>query len=80
MQSNPDGYFYADPDGNIVEPGAQNRAPAGDGAVPSGEQGIPVPDAPPAAGDDFLSRATGKQTEPARPRPKPASTPKSNQG
>ncbi len=82
MQSNPDGYFYADPDGNIVEPGAQNgssnRAPPGDGAVPGGEQGVPVPDGPPAAGDDFLSRATGKQADPPRPRPKPAPGPKPN--
>ncbi len=83
MQANPDGYFYADPDGNIVEPngpgGAQNRPPAGDSALPGGEQGVPVPDGPPAAGDDFLNRATGKQTDPARPRPKPAATPKQNQ-
>ncbi len=83
MQANPDGYFYADPDGNIVEPGAQNgaqnRVPGAEGALPGGEQGIPVPDGPPAAGDDFLSRATGKQADPApRPRPKPAATPKPN--
>ncbi|WP_298190872.1 PBP1A family penicillin-binding protein [Novosphingobium sp.] len=83
MQANPDGYFYADPDGNIVEPGAQgsgqNRVPGGDGPMPGGEQGITVPDGPPAAGDDFLSRATGKQTDPAaRPRPKPAASPKPN--
>ncbi len=86
MQANPDGYFYADPDGNIVEPGTQNggasgganRVPAGEGALPGGEQGVPVPDGPPAAGDDFLSRATGKQADPARPRPKPAQSPKPN--
>jgi penicillin-binding protein 1A len=83
MQANPDGYFYADPDGNIIEPGAQNgapgRMPGGDSALPGGEQGVPVPEGPPAAGDDFLSRATGKQTDPAlRPRPKPAPSPKPN--
>ncbi|GEO00319.1 penicillin-binding protein [Novosphingobium sediminis] len=78
MQSNPDGYFYADPDGNIVEPGAQNRLPGGDSALPSGEQGVPVPEGPPAAGDDFLNRATGKQADPARPKPKPAASPKPN--
>lgn len=78
MQSNPDGYFYADPDGNIIEPGAQNRSTSGDTAFPGGEQGIPVPDGPAAAGDDFLSRATGRQSDPARPRPKPAASPKPN--
>jgi len=79
MQANPDGYFYADPDGNIIEPGAQNRLPAVDGALPGGEQGVPVPEGPPAAGDDFLSRATGKQADPApRPRPKPVASPKPN--
>jgi len=78
MQANPDGYFYADPDGNIVEPGAQNRPPAGDGAVAGGEQGVVVPDGPPAAGDDFLSRATGKQVDAPRPRPKPSQSPKPN--
>ena len=78
MQANPDGYFYADPDGNIIEPGAQNRAPSGDAALPGGEQGIAVPDGPPAAGDDFLNRATGRQSDPARTRPKPAATPKPN--
>ena len=79
MQANPDGYFYADPDGNIIEPGAQSKLPAADGALPGGEQGVPVPEGPPAAGDDFLSRATGKQADPApRPRPKPVASPKPN--
>ncbi|MFM9935551.1 MAG: transglycosylase domain-containing protein [Novosphingobium sp.] len=78
MQANPDGYFYADPDGNIVEPGAQPRLQPGDGALGgAGEQGVPVPEGPgaagpPAAGDDFLSRATGRQADPPRPRPRPA--------
>ncbi|OYU34273.1 transglycosylase domain-containing protein [Novosphingobium sp. PASSN1] len=83
MQANPDGYFYADPNGNIVEPGAQggaqNRVPGADVAAPDGEQGIPVPDgAPAAAGDDFLNRATGRQADPARPRPRPSPSPKPN--
>ena len=76
MQANPDGYFYADPDGNIVEPGAQPRSFPGEGAAP-GEQGVPVPEGvPPAAGDDFLNRATGQQAEPPRPRPRPSPTAK----
>jgi penicillin-binding protein 1A len=75
MQANPDGYFYADPAGNIVEPGAAQPADA----APAGEQGIPVPEGPPpAAGDDFLNRATGRQTDPARPRPRPSPTLKPN--
>ncbi|MEI6640471.1 MAG: PBP1A family penicillin-binding protein [Novosphingobium sp.] len=79
MQANPDGYFYADPDGNIIEPGAQGRTPSADSVVPSGEQGVPVPEgAPAAAGDDFLNRATGRQNEPPRPKPKPSQSPKPN--
>jgi penicillin-binding protein 1A len=78
MQANPDGYFYADPEGNIIEPGAQNRPPPGDGVVAGSEQGVPVPDGPPAAGDEFLSRATGKQADAPRPRPKPSQSPKPN--
>jgi penicillin-binding protein 1A len=76
MRANPDGYFYADPDGNIIEPGAQPRLPSGEGAA-LGEQGVPVPEGgPAAAGDDFLNRATGQQADPPRPRPRPAPTPK----
>jgi penicillin-binding protein 1A len=78
MQANPDGYFYADPDGNIVEPGAPIRSQPGD-AGPVSEQGLPVPEGPPAAaGDDFLNRATGQQADPPRPRPRPSSSPKPN--
>jgi len=76
MQANPDGYFYADPDGNIIEPGAQPRQMPDEGAL-MGEQGLPVPESgPPAAADDFLNRATGQQADPPRPRPRPSPTPK----
>ncbi len=82
MQANPDGYFYADPDGNIVEPGTQPGTQLGvqpGEAAALGEQGVPVPEGPPpAAGDDFLNRATGRQTDSPRPRPRPAPTPKPN--
>ncbi len=79
MQANPDGYFYADPDGNIVEPGAQGRQQPDD-AAPAGEQGMPVPEGPAggppqAAGDDFLNRATGRQVDTPRPRPSPTLKP-----
>lgn len=82
MQANPDGYFYADPDGNIVEPGPQPRQQPGDDSV-FGEQGLPVPEGaaggpPQAAGDDFLNRATGQQAEPVRPRPRPSPVVKPN--
>jgi len=78
MQANPDGYFYADPDGNIVEPGAQPRTLPGESA-PMGEQGVPVPEGPPAAaGDDFLNHATGRQADTPRPRPRPSPTQKPN--
>jgi penicillin-binding protein 1A len=78
MQNNPDGYFYVDPDGNIVDPAAQARRPSGD-APTGGEQGVPVPDGaagalPPSAADDFLDRATGRQTDAPRPRPRPSPT------
>jgi penicillin-binding protein 1A len=58
MQSNPDDYFYVDPDGKIVDPGAQRR-PGLEGPPP-GEQGLPVPEGPPAANNDFLNQATGQ--------------------
>jgi hypothetical protein len=81
MQANPDGYFYADPDGNIIEPGAQNgtagRPPAGDGALPGVDQAIPVPDGPPAAGAMISSIARPASrpslSGPARNPPRPPS-------
>ncbi|MFN3424384.1 MAG: transglycosylase domain-containing protein [Novosphingobium meiothermophilum] len=86
MQGNPDDYFYVDEQGNLVGPARRPAAGSGDAggaALPEGA----APDAPQAASDDFLNRATGKrETETAgagsgsgaataRPRPVPAPTP-----
>jgi penicillin-binding protein 1A len=75
MQSNPDSYFYVDPNGNIVN--HQQAAPSGDatpGARPRDDT-TPVPeDQGQAANDDFLDRATGRQApahRPATPAPAP---------
>ncbi|MEO0032330.1 MAG: hypothetical protein RIS94_2088 [Pseudomonadota bacterium] len=65
MQANPDDYFYADPNGNIVDnAGSQQRLPqAPDEVVPVPED-IAPDQGPAAANDDFLNRATGRQGEP----------------
>ncbi len=66
--SNPDDYYYVDENGNMVEP-VPGDAPRGgpgsgppryeDGSVGPGSAGIP----PPAASDDFLNRATGRDQQ-----------------
>ncbi|MCB2073843.1 MAG: PBP1A family penicillin-binding protein [Novosphingobium sp.] len=66
----PDDYYFVDEQGNLIEPG--NRSPdSGPGEPPvadrprPGENGGLVPvEPPPAAGDDFLNRATGKARDP----------------
>jgi penicillin-binding protein 1A len=82
MQSNPDSYFYVDPNGNIVN--HQQAAPDGGTAQTGGPQSgtrgrddtMPVPeDQGQAANDDFLDRATGRQTPPARRGTVPATAP-----
>ena len=69
MQNNPDDYFYADPNGNIVDQsGSGQRMPqAPDEAVPVPDDAAPG-DGPAAANDDFLDRATGRQDTPVRGR------------
>jgi len=66
MQQNPDDYFYVDPNGNVVDHGGGQR-PAPDQQGP--DEAVPVqedpgygPGAPAAANDDFLNRATGRQS------------------
>ena len=103
LQGNPDDYYYVDENGNLVRPENGTR-PDGqpryeDGSVgPGPGPGTPqVPDygpqngpgAPPAAGEDFLNRATGQDnrasdpglragqnaaTPQSRPSPRPAPT------
>jgi penicillin-binding protein 1A len=58
-----DAYYYIDEQGNLVEPTGPARGREGPGGFPvEGERpGFdPRADAPPAAGDDFLDRATGR--------------------
>jgi penicillin-binding protein 1A len=72
----PDDYYYVDEQGNLIEPGSgQGPEP---GEVPPVERPrpndggglIPV-EPPPAASDDFLDRATGKQDRDPGLRPAP---------
>ncbi|MXO89232.1 transglycosylase domain-containing protein [Pontixanthobacter aquaemixtae] len=73
----PDEYYYIDEQGNLIEPGVSDgpRDPSfpveGEGQTGDATDRPQVPnnDAPPAAGDDFLNRATGERpnTPPARP-------------
>jgi len=70
LQGNPDDYYYVDENGNFVRPGegvrTDNQPRYEDGTVgPGPGPGQPqVPDydpkGPPAANDDFLNRATGR--------------------
>ena len=64
MTGSPEDYYYVDEQGNLIDPSRQGAAP------PAGPRGRvedngepPQPDGgpPPAANDDFLDQATGKQ-------------------
>ncbi|GAA4641545.1 transglycosylase domain-containing protein [Pontixanthobacter gangjinensis] len=78
----PDDYYYIDEQGNLIEPGAgrdpNNPVPQPNGQATPGDVSrrpqVPENDAPPAASDDFLNRATGEGSAaaPAQNRPKPA--------
>ena len=68
MLGSPDEYFYVDEQGNLVDPSRRERAPdpqiiEDPDALP---EGMP-PEAPQAANDDFLNRATGRQRSPPPP-------------
>jgi len=72
-----DEYYYVDEQGNLIEPGSSDRrvpaAPA-DGERPVGPATPPRGAPPPAASDDFLERATGREMndDPRRaPTPQP---------
>ncbi len=66
MLGNPDDYFYVDEQGNLVDPSqkrGERRAPNEDSQPfdpDAPPEGFP-PNAPPAANDDFLNRATGRR-------------------
>ncbi|WP_338466973.1 PBP1A family penicillin-binding protein [Novosphingobium sp. ZN18A2] len=66
-QGDPGDYYYVDEQGNLVDPSHagqqdQPQRPADGQPLPSGPDGlVPAGPPPPAAGEDFLDRATGKQ-------------------
>ena len=69
MQGNPDDYYYVDENGNMVQPGSGAQVDdlpryedgsVGPGAGPGPNPAL-APGVPPAAGDDFLNRATGRR-------------------
>jgi len=64
LSGNPDEYYYADDQGNMVEPDRQEPVPA---------NGPEAKAPPPAANDDFLREATGARpgTAPANKKPPP---------
>ena len=75
----PDDYYYIDEQGNLIEPGSPEEPgefpfPV-EGELPPGDRPRQPPpigndEAPPAASDDFLDRATGRT-----PQPTPTPTP-----
>lgn len=60
MFGDPDEYYFIDEQGNLIEPGGPRQVP---GDIPLGPDGLPLRpgrDAPSAAPEDFLDRATGQ--------------------
>jgi penicillin-binding protein 1A len=67
MSGNAQDYYYVDDQGNLVDPGNRAPGPAPEAQGPDDGRPEQVPGPPPAAGDDFLDRATGReQPQPAR--------------
>jgi penicillin-binding protein 1A len=64
MFGNPDEYYYPDEQGNMVQPGSDAEVDRG---APADNGGLIPVDPPPAAGDDFLDRATGSRPSSGRP-------------
>jgi penicillin-binding protein 1A len=81
MLNNPDNYYYVDDQGNLIEPGTGNGAPPpGAGAEGGPANAAPgaglVPVNPPAANDDFLDQATGRNRPRDPSAPQPRATPR----
>jgi penicillin-binding protein 1A len=55
LGGNPDEYYYADDQGNLIGPEGQSNPPAERRGLPSPEQAVP----PPAATEEFLREAIG---------------------
>ena len=78
-------YYYVDEEGNLIEPGGDEEGgasvPAEDERLPDPDPRLPAPSAPsratpPAASDEFLERATGREMGAEAPRraPQPQGT------
>ncbi len=72
MNGSPDDYYYVDEDGNLIEPSGRSRereppAPE-EPALPNDGGLVPVA-LPPAAEEDFLDEATGRDRPPPEGRP-----------
>lgn len=62
MSGAPEDYHYVDEQGNLIAPQQPGEGPAPKGPADKGGL-VPVP--PPAAGEDFLNEATGRERTPA---------------
>jgi penicillin-binding protein 1A len=62
MSGSPDDYYYVDEEGNLIEPGGavRGRVPEPIDPGPQGDQGLVPVALPPAAEEDFLDEATGR--------------------
>jgi penicillin-binding protein 1A len=73
-----DDYYYVDENGNLIEPRAPQPAQGPDSQNPNDEYDgdgglVPASPIPPAASQDFLDRATGRNSPPPPRRPQSAS-------
>ncbi|HWK41288.1 MAG TPA: PBP1A family penicillin-binding protein [Croceibacterium sp.] len=71
-------YYYVDEQGNLIEPGGPDRrqpAPPADGDRPVDPAAPTRGTTPPAANDDFLERATGREVGGDARRPPPGPPP-----
>ena len=76
FSGSPDEYYYVDENGNLIEPPgtsatSRRQTPPGDepaaGPDDADRNGLEPVDAPPAASDDFLDKATGRDSSAGAP-------------